>query len=965
MANINEILARAAALRDETALNSISPERAGGIMYDTLLALNELWLQQGSALVISKIYASVAAMEADSAPVSDLTGQPLRPGMIVVIASSDSDNGSVYRYNGIVNNASSWTLVGAIGNLDPVDSLDSDSTTLPLAAHQGKVLDGKINQLGQDLYGMQKTVNVSSTQSQVINIFPNYSGPQGTKLKFRVVSEGAGWTRIALFSGDWGDPAFKKDNIVNNTWYEVTLSEDATGILLYLISGITVGAIHVEIYDSRTTAYKMMSIPTFPLSSENIGASSVTKEKLADSLQEIVNSAGSGKIGYSIEYTVTQAGTTIPVTKWNYPIPVGSIIKRLDSVNCLVRLISGNTTLVDMHDGDVFKTPMQITQICVYNFGSGVTSANIKLAVLPQPVSSIVDGSVKEDSTIFFDKGVNLVDESDYVTYLSNIDNVYGYYINGNSYGKNDNYWITKPIPVTPGQQFVAAIYQNNGALASGNVRWINYYDANLNYLSTVTVTSGERVFTAPSGDVAFMRISQNIPTYATTGLHLKVAYGTDLSWSPYKRTLKTKYLPNPEEAKLPDLVLTTDFYALIDTENSVYFRNIFEYLKSEHVVKSIGWTSYQRYARKSTGNSGDLTVKLFDLETLTEKKSKTTTVHYGSLSTDNGLKVINTIGDSFTYNGTWFNQINTLCPNLSFVGMRKSYNTDESLRAEGRGGWTLAAYMTTLHNSSNEFSPFIHPQGYKYYGVVGFWKDIVNDTIGDKSYYLNGYDDYKTWFGTDGYKLNPQQNDLMYDNTAGAYKYWNGSAWVMASVTDSDFVFDYAKYIEVWNITSPDFVMIMLGVNDWFGAYSDSAAETWNDRMSAVITSIQAYATANNKTITIGICTNTTIASLPNSSYGDNPAFSSRSMFKGRKNTIENFDSSAYQGQGVYVVDTGACLDSDYGFNMQQIKPFTYFEGTEREIYDNNGVHPSTAGYKQLGTCASAFIQYIRGLNP
>ena len=147
MQNIYEILARAAALRDETQLNSISPERAGGIMYDTLLALNDLWLQQGAALVISKIYASVAAMEADTAPVSDLTGQPLRPGQIVVIASSDSDNGSVYRYNG--TDSPSWSLVGEIGNLEPVDSLDSDSTQLPLAAHQGKVLDGKISQLGQ------------------------------------------------------------------------------------------------------------------------------------------------------------------------------------------------------------------------------------------------------------------------------------------------------------------------------------------------------------------------------------------------------------------------------------------------------------------------------------------------------------------------------------------------------------------------------------------------------------------------------------------------------------------------------------------------------------------------------------------------------------------------------------------------------------------------------------------------
>jgi hypothetical protein len=154
MANINEILARAAALRNETALNSIDPERAGGIMYDTLLALNELWLQQGAALVISKIYASVAAMNADTSPVSDLTGKPIRPGMVVVIASSDSDNGSVYRYNG--SDSPSWSLVGKIGNLEPVDSLDSDSTQLPLAARQGKVLDGKISQLGQEIDGVQE-----------------------------------------------------------------------------------------------------------------------------------------------------------------------------------------------------------------------------------------------------------------------------------------------------------------------------------------------------------------------------------------------------------------------------------------------------------------------------------------------------------------------------------------------------------------------------------------------------------------------------------------------------------------------------------------------------------------------------------------------------------------------------------------------------------------------------------------
>ena len=166
MVNIYEILLRAASLKEETTLNSISPERAGGIMYDTLLALNDLWLQQGAALVISKIYASVAAMQADTAPVSDLTGQPLRPGQIVVIASSDSDNGSVYRYNG--TDAPSWSLVGAIGSIPPVDSLDSDSTTLPLAAHQGKVLDGKISQLGQYVDNPEWVKVVTDSEGKIL-----------------------------------------------------------------------------------------------------------------------------------------------------------------------------------------------------------------------------------------------------------------------------------------------------------------------------------------------------------------------------------------------------------------------------------------------------------------------------------------------------------------------------------------------------------------------------------------------------------------------------------------------------------------------------------------------------------------------------------------------------------------------------------------------------------------------------
>lgn len=148
MATLQEILARAQALREETALGSISPERAGSIMYDTLQQINQMQLEGGS-LVISKIYASVSAMEADDAPVSDLTGQALRQGQLVVIVPSDtssSDLGSVYRYNGTTGGASSWSFTGKIGGY-PMDQTPTQGSTR--AVTSGGVYE-QITQLGQN-----------------------------------------------------------------------------------------------------------------------------------------------------------------------------------------------------------------------------------------------------------------------------------------------------------------------------------------------------------------------------------------------------------------------------------------------------------------------------------------------------------------------------------------------------------------------------------------------------------------------------------------------------------------------------------------------------------------------------------------------------------------------------------------------------------------------------------------------
>lgn len=179
MPNILDILARAQSLMNETALNSITPPRAGGIMYDTLLVLNQMQLEGGS-LLISKIYTSVSAMEADTTPTSDLTGRALRAGQLAVIVPADTssaDLGKVYRFN----SAGSWSLCGKIGGL-PFDTEPADGSTNGItsgAVYDVKqALEGEVSQLDLKVDGLYVNVgtwSVGSVNNPSSGHIPDYA----------------------------------------------------------------------------------------------------------------------------------------------------------------------------------------------------------------------------------------------------------------------------------------------------------------------------------------------------------------------------------------------------------------------------------------------------------------------------------------------------------------------------------------------------------------------------------------------------------------------------------------------------------------------------------------------------------------------------------------------------------------------------------------------------------------------
>ena len=131
---IYDIIAKAEALRKETALGAISPERVGLIQTETLKYLNET--QIFADALVHKVYADEASFNSDAARLSDLTGRSMKAGQLIYIQST----GNFYRYDGgnqktlvgdSLYNKIAETVAQHNGNIEDLQkSVESHSTTL-------------------------------------------------------------------------------------------------------------------------------------------------------------------------------------------------------------------------------------------------------------------------------------------------------------------------------------------------------------------------------------------------------------------------------------------------------------------------------------------------------------------------------------------------------------------------------------------------------------------------------------------------------------------------------------------------------------------------------------------------------------------------------------------------------------------------------------------------------------------
>jgi len=212
--------------------------------------------------------------------------------------------------------------------------------------------------------------------------------------------------------------------------------------------------------------------------------------------------------------------------------------------------------------------------------------------------------------------------------------------------------------------------------------------------------------------------------------------------------------------------------------------------------------------------------------------------------------------------------------------------------------------------------------------------------------------------FSSNGFPSSPIVNDLVYDSAAGQFKYWSGSAWTGIAESSLTFQFSFSKYLSVYGVDTPDVFSLNLGMNDFSGQLiNDANWDIWKGRVETVIASVKVA----NPSIIFSICTHTVQFGSDNTASNQDIATRNNNLFQARKRVIGYFDTTAFLNSNVHLVDIGSAFDGDYGFGNEQVKPFSDYTGTLRELIDIGAPHPSANGYKQLATRYAGWIQSIR----
>lgn len=407
--------------------------------------------------------------------------------------------------------------------------------------------------------------------------------------------------------------------------------------------------------------------------------------------------------------------------------------------------------------------------------------------------------------------------------------------------------------------------------------------------------------------------------------------------------------------------------HVLQGREVSLYFDALFYGKADDYLLDVTGASTGKQQAERYTTNpsgtvtSHNVTINAYDKDTNALLASAITRVVGVTSSANTGTtKKVLMVGDSLTQAGiitqTLLDIAATDVMGVTLIGTR---GTGLNLH-EGRGGWKVSDYATvgrTFYSfsvSGVTTPPQINSTQYSNNGSTftvqevaissGSGTIICERTSGTNTPSASGILT----------KANAGVGDstLTYSVTAQVS---GNPFWISSAV-------NVPQYLTNNSLDAPDVVIIMLGVNDTFNDTSDLAAASTADAsltlLDALITSIKEI----NDSVKIALIAPTCPSSSQDAfstSYGAGQTQwrAKRNMVIYAKALYEKYKDK--EDDRIYICAANVNLDTVNNMPVAASE-LVNSRSTVSVVRQNNGVHPATSGYQQIGDAVWAFLKNI-----
>lgn len=400
------------------------------------------------------------------------------------------------------------------------------------------------------------------------------------------------------------------------------------------------------------------------------------------------------------------------------------------------------------------------------------------------------------------------------------------------------------------------------------------------------------------------------------------------------------------------DIVYPQHTYMLKDYDNQIFFQTFLkrwrpydDFVRFDKIPGLVMHTG-KKVVFRNPDNHDTLTVRLINGDEFKELKQIKSVIRLGVPGIGNDSVKVMFLGDSYTQ-GLYFKKAvieSGFVPNVKLIGTI-GVNGAKPHAHEGRGGWSLYRYFSNQPQNEYFYNPFWQPDGdCKYWGSTGFWKNCIyvsKNKVEDFNlkYFCNGYDISN--YGNDGKLVKPQKNDLMWDSEAKAYIRWTGKKWKVFTDDDMKWKFDYKKYIDMHDFDKPDFLFVMLGLNDFRSGKLNPDFSRWNGLIEELYKSYKQTA-PDGKFV---LCIPCSSCGLLDNTNGDFTVRQNAVMWNVRKNVIESFEGR--ENEDFYLLDVSSTIDNENGYRI-------------KDGIQTGNPHPYL-DYGRLGIPVAAFIQYHR----